>query len=143
MNEERRMILEMVKEGTISIEEAERLLEAIPEQAAEAESNLVLYNGDHRLPKKIIVRITDKGKVKVNVKLPFSLIKAGLKIGQAAMTLGAKYVNDAQEAQLLNAFKEIDVEELLECISQGEISLPYTMVDIDDEEGQNILVSLE
>jgi len=30
MNEERRLILEMLKEGSISVEEAERLMEALP-----------------------------------------------------------------------------------------------------------------
>lgn len=30
MNEERRMILEMLQEGAISVEEAERLMEALP-----------------------------------------------------------------------------------------------------------------
>lgn len=144
MNEERRLILEMLKEGSISVEEAERLLEALPVNNKDAESanGAITTNLAGVMPKRIIVRVTDDDKTKVNVRIPFSLVRAGLKLGQTIGSLVAKHSPEySKEFAIL---KDIDIDELLSRISEGEISLPYTFVDVEEEDdGKHVLVILE
>lgn len=138
MNEERRMILEMVSTGSITVEEAERLMEALPQENEESARPT-----GGRLPKRIRVNVTENGRTIVNVRLPFSLVKAALKIGKTGALMGAKYAKEEDE-RLLSYISEIDIDEILESVSDGEITLPYTMVDVDEpKENQHVEVVLE
>lgn len=144
MNEERRIILEMLRDGAVTVEEAERLMEALTASGASPEGapdSLAVSNAGIT-PKRILVRVIENGKTKVNVKIPFSLVRTGLKLGQTFGALGAKYSADySAEAELL---KNIDIDEVLGSLSDGEIALPYTMVDVeDDEKGQHVQVIME
>jgi hypothetical protein len=64
------------------------------------------------------VRVTDMetGRTKVNVNLPFSLVRAGLKIG----------------ARFSPEVDEIDWEEVIGAIDQGAMG---KLVDVEDVEG--------
>ncbi|MDL2226012.1 hypothetical protein LJC20_07490 [Eubacteriales bacterium OttesenSCG-928-M02] len=147
MKEERKMILEMVKEGTISIEEAERLLQAA-EKGAEVGLNSTLstvpatsapvsQSGGLR-PKRLTVLVTENGKNKVNVKVPFSLVRAGLKFGKSIGAIGLKSGGSKEEeAAVMEMLQSIDIDEILRSLEEGDITLPYTIVDVDDmEDGQ-------
>lgn len=144
MNEERKMILNMLQEGTITAEEAERLLDAIPEDNAAGTDIIAAgtstYNS--QTPRRIRVLVTENGQSKANVKVPFSLVRAGLKIGKAATAVGAKHAKDDDEVALLNAISNIDVDELIASLDDGEITLPYTIVDVD-EDNSHVTVILE
>jgi len=78
LSEERMRILNMVKEGQVTAEEAARLLEALKTSSA-AES----APGAAAKPRWLRVRVTDRatGKTKVNVNVPVSLLDVGLKMG--------------------------------------------------------------
>lgn len=139
MSEEKRMILEMLNSGDINVEEAEKLLSAIPE---DSKDNAVALAKESRgiQPKKIKVSVTDNntGKKKVDIRVPFSLVRAGLKIGTAGMALGAKYNTDQDSQQILDILKDIDIDEIMDSINDGDITLPYTMIDMDNmEDGKN------
>jgi len=139
MSEEKRMILEMLNNGDINVDEAEKLLSAIPDDSQNNEITVANKTAGIQ-PKKIKVRVTDNntGKTKVDIRVPFSLIKVGLKIGTAGMALGAKYNTDEDSQQILDLLKDIDVDEVLSSIDDGDITLPYTMVDMDNmEDGKN------
>lgn len=144
MNEERRMILEMLKDGAVTVEEAERLMEAMnnerPEQRAEA---IVLRQETPGFdPKRILILVSEAGRTKTNIKLPFSLVRAALKIGKTVGAVGAKYA--PEEAEAMDMLKSIDIDEILEGLNDGEITLPYVMIDVDDDEkDQHIKVVLE
>lgn len=148
MSEEKRMILEMLNNGDINVDEAERLLSAIPnedENTAVVTSNRV---GVH--PKKLKVTVTDNytGKTNIDMRIPFSLIKAGLKIGKASIALGAKYDNNqnSETQQILELLRDVDIDEILGSLDDGDITLPYTMVDIDSNEdgkSQHIEIIME
>ncbi len=146
MSEERRMILQMLKDGTISVEEAERLMEAaVPAEINGSSEELAVLTGPGATPRRIRVRVESGGKPKVNVKIPFSLVRVGLKMGKSFGALGAKYSKDnPDDMAALEMLKDLDVDELLNSLHDGEISLPYTLVDVEDEEkGENVLVVLE
>ena len=82
MSEERRKILEMLSQGKIDVDEAEKLLAAISEPSSESEE------GDKpekkNFPKYLRVVVEPgpksvKGE-KVNIRVPFSLLRAGIKL---------------------------------------------------------------
>lgn len=136
MTEERRMILEMLRDGAIDVDEAERLLAAIPDNE-KTDKGMVRYDGAGRAvdPKRIRVRVDEGGKTKLNLRVPFSLVRAGLKIAQV---VGPKYSEEAK------ALEEIDIDEILDSLSTGEITLPYTIMDADDEEeGEHVEIVIE
>lgn len=145
MNEERKMILQMLSDGNIDVDEAARLLDAVPEESAGGRSaEDALTTGGGPAPKRLHVLVSENGKTKVNVKVPFSLVRAGLKIGKTFGAMGAVNSKDPVEADALNMLKDIDVDEILSALHDGEISLPYVMVDVDsEEENQQVRVVLE
>ncbi len=139
MSEEKRMILEMLNNGDINVDEAERLLAAVPE---DNQNNAVTVTpGSTGIqPKRIKVTVIDNiaSKTKVDIRVPFSLLKAGLKIGKASMALGAKYSSDQDSQQIMELLREVDIDEILSSIDDGDITLPYTMIDMDNmEDGKN------
>lgn len=143
MNEERRMILEMLQEGAISVEEAERLMEALPAEGPRQLAEASVRAGVS--PKRVVVLVTENGKQKVNVRVPFSLVRVGLKMGKSIGAISLKSAKDDPQAQqALDILNNIDVDELLASIDDGEITLPYAIVDVDDEDsGDQVRVVLE
>jgi hypothetical protein len=139
MSEEKKMILEMLKNGDISVEEAEKLLAAVPDSKQNSDIALTSKSSGIR-PRKIKITVTDNdtSKNKVDIRIPFSLLKAGLKIGKASMALGAKYTGERESQQILELLREVDIDEILDSIDDGDITLPYTMIDMDNhEDGKN------
>lgn len=143
MNESRKMILQMLKDGEISVDDAERLIEAVSDERPE-ESEAAPSGPS---PKRISVKVTELGKTKVNVKIPFSLLRIALKLGKTAGLAAAittKNVDGETATEILDALKEIDPDEILGSLSDGDISLPYTIVDVDDDDAdQHVKIILE
>ncbi|MGA2981273.1 MAG: hypothetical protein ABSD76_16915 [Terriglobales bacterium] len=77
MSEERKKVLEMLAKGTISVADAERLLEKIGEPAsaeARAEGHSASEPGKPRFMRIVI----DKpGQEQVNVRMPLSFMRSG------------------------------------------------------------------
>jgi SHOCT-like domain len=74
MPDDRARILEMLQRGKITVDEAERLLDAVGTAGAEAGGPASPPPPPPpRKPRRLVVRITDTrtGKVKTNVRLPF------------------------------------------------------------------------
>lgn len=90
MSEHQRRVLDMLAEGKISADEAERLLAALNarEQAAAAATAIVPAApprpaGPKPRPKYLCVRIDGdgkKGRERVNVRVPLALVRAGMKL---------------------------------------------------------------
>jgi hypothetical protein len=80
MNENRRKILEMLSTGKITAEEADRLLAAM--EKGPADSGATPSGLGHK-PQFLRVQVEDegrKGPVKVNVRVPMQLLRAGVKL---------------------------------------------------------------
>src|SRR5882672_3514887 len=73
--EERMKILDMVRDGKVSAEEAARLLQALQSGAKKGTGG--------RDPRWLRVRVTDiqSGRTKVSVNVPMSLVSVGIKMG--------------------------------------------------------------
>jgi len=128
--EERIKILKMLQEGKLSAEEAAQLLEALeaPRTAAGAETRGEGHPaGSPKGGRWFRVRVTDTntGKTRVNVRLPVSLITAGMK-------MGARFSPEVQG---------LDMDQLVQFIRSGETG---QVVDVfDDEDGEHVEVFIE
>ena len=68
---------------------------------------------------------TDTGKVRVNVRLPLGVVKAGLKMGM-------RFVPEAEG---------LDKEQLMTAIDQGVVGTIFDMYD--DKDGEHVEVVIE
>lgn len=93
MNEEKLLILEMVKEGKITTEEADKLLEGVQVQPKSPSR------------KFLRVLVTDGDKTQINLNVPIALAEIGLKFVPKE-----KLVVDGQE---------INVDGILKLIQEG------------------------
>jgi hypothetical protein len=122
--EERMKILKMLQEGKISADEAASLLESLDQGETSLKGDVVSKNLNGRWFR---VQVTDKknDKVKVNVRLPLSLVGVGLRMGK-------KYSPE---------MADLDVEEIFQAIQSGEMG---QIVDVEDEEeGDHVQIYVE
>ena len=83
MNENRRKILEMLATGKITAEEADRLLAAMEKGPSDSTTASAPASGPARKPQYLRVLVEDegwKGPVKVNVRVPMQLLRAGVRL---------------------------------------------------------------
>jgi hypothetical protein len=83
MNENRRKILEMLATGKITADEADRLLAAMEKGPADPGAASGPPFGPHRRPQFLRVQVEDegrKGPMKVNVRVPMQLLRAGVRL---------------------------------------------------------------
>ena len=81
MSVERKKVLEMLVTGKINAAEAEQLLEKLEASTAAAENDAA---GDEAAPKKkpkyLRIVVDQPGKEQVNVRVPFSFVRANMKM---------------------------------------------------------------
>jgi len=135
MTEERRKILEMLSEGKISAEDAERLLDKIdagptPTPAPKSARK----PGEPCKIKFLLVHVDGKSGDKVNVRVPIGLIRTGIKLG-AILPRGASERIRASGIELNDLAKLAD-EELLEALADLN-------VDVNSESGDVVRVYCE
>jgi hypothetical protein len=118
VEEERVRVLNMVKEGKITVEEAMKILEALgtPEEEPEAPQSKARW---------LRVRITDlkTNKPKVSVNLPIGLVDWALRTGTKVASFGGVDLNGMG----------VNLEELRSAINYG---LKGKIIDVVDEEEQ-------
>ncbi len=133
MSEDRRRILDMLAQGKITVEEADKLLSAISEPAGEPESKEAEQK--RAFPKYLRV-VVEPGpesvkKEKVNIRVPFQLLRAGIKLaslipGDAQAKIETHLKDKGIDMDLSN-IKSDNVEELL-------VHLNDLRVDVDSQE---------
>jgi hypothetical protein len=82
MTNDRRAVLQMLAEGKINAEEAERLLSALDRNGASAPTATAVA-GHNAAPKYLRVTVDaleDTKPVKVNVRVPMALLRAGVRL---------------------------------------------------------------
>ena len=140
MNDEQKMIFEMLKANEITAEEAERLMNAVGGTGVPPHWTGVQGSGTQ--PSRLRVCVTDHGIRKVNVKIPFTVVRMALKLGRGMSGLAVTF-GGSDGAKVKEALEQVDLDELLRQLGDGEIPLPCTLVDIDAEGDVNIRVELE
>ena len=133
MAEEKMRILNMLSEGKVTPEEAEKLLGAIENQNTAPEGNGVSLL-DSMENKNLYVQVDPKdGKSsdKVSVKVPFALLKAGLNIAGLIPKEAQDKINSSMSEKGIN----FDINNIApENIQELMTALEEFSVDIDTEE---------
>jgi len=125
-SEERMRILKMIQDGVISAEDGIRLLDSI-EQSVKREKDGQPVEEPGRAAKFFRVRVTDTntGEARVNVRLPVSVLSAGMKMG----------------AHFSTEIQGLEPSDLMQLIREGTIG---KIVDVfDEKDGEHVEVFLE
>jgi len=125
--EERLRILKMIEEGKITAEQGAQLIEALSDKKLPMPAETTLKAATGRGARWFLVRITDTntGKTRVNVRIPVSLVSAGMKMG----------------ARFSPQVEGLDMSMLMQYIESGETG---KIVDVfDDKDGEHVQVFIE
>jgi hypothetical protein len=135
MKEERRKILDMLAEGKISVDEAERLLAAIStDESVQNQSSEASLKGAKSSLKYLRVLVepgSDSGGEKVNIRVPLKLIRAGLKWAAFMPKHVQGRVDEAFHEKGINMdFSSIKPEDLEELVT----NLNDLTIDVEGKE---------
>ncbi|HEX9902155.1 MAG TPA: hypothetical protein VGB72_04755 [Acidobacteriota bacterium] len=131
MSEERRKILEMLAQGKISVDEAERLMAALGDSGPDKTEGTDGIAGHKYL--RVLVEPGPKSETneKVNIRVPMKLIRAGLKWAAFMPKQAQDKVDEALKEKGFNIdlskIKPEDLEELV-------VHLNDLQVDIEGRE---------
>lgn len=135
MNEERKKVLNMLADGKISADEAERLISALENKTTEIPPQTALTKTSDNLPRYLFVKVDAVDGDKVNIRVPLKLVKAGIKL-QALLPQDAQ---DKINAKLnekginLDDFKDENFQDLLDALTEFE-------VNVDDKKGDKVRI---
>jgi len=136
MNEERRQILQMLADGKITADEAERLLSALEGRGASTPAGPVPRAGGRPKYLRVLVDAEDHhtGKpVKVNIRVPVMLMRAGVRLSSLIPSPARDKVNQALREQGIpvdvGAMKPENLDELLDHLND-------LTVDVDQEKAK-------
>ncbi len=121
MKEEIKQVMDMLKEGKITHDEAISLIDAL--KSTEKEDDEQVPSTIIKQKKFIKINVTKDNKPKVNIKVPFSLVKWGInianKMGKDTVKIGGEEI-------------PFDMEELIRAMNDPEFS--GKICDVYDEE---------
>jgi hypothetical protein len=137
MTEERRQILEMLAEGKINADEADRLIGALGGSSATATvTKMPTVVQAKPLPKFVRIMVDSKeGRhskpVHVNVRVPVALLRAGVRFGslipiQAQERMNAEFLKNGMNFDI----RQVKPENINELIDQ----LQDLSIDVDQED---------
>lgn len=145
MSEDRKRILAMLAEGKITADEADLLLDSLgmpateaapapePSPSADWPTGPSATGGT---PKFLYVKVTG-GKDKVDVKVPLSVLRAGLKLTSLIPPQAMDQINESMGEHGMsldfNNLKPEDIEELITSLREMEIN-------VHSEDGEHVKV---
>ncbi|HEV2217581.1 MAG TPA: hypothetical protein VGV88_08405 [Candidatus Dormibacteraeota bacterium] len=132
MTENTRQVLEMLAEGKITTEEADRLISALREQpsapgAAPAKKPRYL---------RVIVDSNDSGEgpVKINIRVPLMLLRAGVRLASVIPPQAQERVNKALREQGVDfditTIKPENLEELIDELKDLTVDIEQQRDDV-------------
>jgi hypothetical protein len=147
MSENQKKILEMLAQNKISVDDANRLLGAIDSPEPVRESSRKTETETKGKAKYLRVTVMpNAGREnaedvdRVNVRVPMSLIRAGIKLTSLIPGDAMNKVNDALRDKGINfdvrSIKPEDIEELIDAL--GDLQ-----VDVDSAKGEKVKVFVE
>ena len=132
MRDEQRKILEMLSEGKITVDEAEKLMSAVSNTGPDTPPNGVNSDSKPRYLRVLVEPAPGNTEAdRVNVRVPLKLIKAGLKMASLIPKQAHHKVNEAlREKGLEMDVTQIRPEDLEEIVYQ----LNDLSVDVEGKE---------
>lgn len=141
MSENQNKVLQMLADGKINVEEAQSLLSLINDPDSRENTTASGTQGRKKLPRYIHVIVEPQKNIsgnegshdrhsKVNIRVPLSLIRAGMKFASLMPSETAEHVDRAfKEKGLSFDIKHLKEEDLQEIIS----ALEESVINIDNE----------
>jgi hypothetical protein len=132
MSENRRQILDMLAQGKITVDEAERLLSAVEREPMFAAGLDEGRRNDKVKYLRVVVDAQDgeEGPTKVNVRIPMQLLRAGVKLTSIIPPRARVEVNEALRKEGI----EVDIGKLTpESLEEIVDHLRDLQVDVDHE----------
>jgi len=138
MSEERARILNMLADGKINAEEAERLLDALQGRAGDETVEPEAPATAKDLPKFMYVKVTGGEKADtVDVKVPLNLLRAGLRLTSLIPPQAMDQINDSMSEHGMSIdfsnLKPDDIEELIAGLADMEVK-------VKSKEGEDVRV---
>ena len=139
MNDNRRQVLEMLSEGKVTTDQAERLIAALEkDKPNSAPSNGSPSNSAGPKYLRVMADIDDakEGPIKVNVRVPLQLLRAGVKLASLIPAQAQGPLNEAMQKEGISIdLRQLKPENLDELIDQ----LRDLTVDVDSK-NENLTV---
>ena len=137
MNEQRRQILQMLAEGKITADEAERLIDALEREQPESSPGAASRPKPRPKYLRVVVSSADTsagdGPSRINVRVPLQLLRAGVRLTSLIPPQALTKVN----AELTKSGVPIDLGELKpQHIEELIDQLDELTVDVDDPDGK-------
>ena len=135
MNEERKKVLEMLAEGKISADEAERLIEALANKTTETSPQTALTKTLDNLPQYLFVKVDAVDGDKVNIRVPLKLIKAGIKLKALLPQDAQDKINVKLNEKGINLddFEAENFKDILDALTEFEIN-------VDEKKGDKVRI---
>jgi hypothetical protein len=140
MNEHRRQILEMLSQGKITADEAERLIAAFDKSAASPSVAAGPATNATRFKYLRVLVDSDnggnphQGPVKVNIRVPMNLLRAGVRLAGLIPPQAREHVNEALRQKGIpfdiNQIKPDNLEDLVDQLNELTID-----VDLNNKGG--------
>ena len=131
MTDKRKKILEMLAQDKISVDEASRLLELTGQSEEEIVEEVPGYGKKKPKYLRVVIKPTENANggefERVNIRVPISLIRAGVKFSSLIPDNAANQVDSALKEKGINFnlrnIKDEDIERLLESLSDLEVDI--------------------
>ena len=128
MNENSRRVLEMLSEGKVSVDEAERLLSLVDEEPETTTAVQPLVPSQAGSVRRYLrVTVEADGDEHIDVRVPLALLKAGVKLhtllpAQATTGINTALQDNGINVDIDNLHTE-DLEQLIDALSEVEVNI--------------------
>ena len=126
MNENSRRVLEMLAEGKVTVDEAERLISLVDGEAAGSASPQQIAHRAPEAARFLRVTIDSDGGEHVDVRVPLALIKAGVKLHTLLPEQAAKGIRKTMKKKGIDVdlhdLRTDGVEQLIDALSEIEVN---------------------
>jgi len=135
MNEERKKVLEMLADGKISVDEAERLINALENKTTETSPQTALTETLDNLPRYLFVKVDSVDGDKVNIRVPLKLVKAGIKLKALLPQDAQDKINIKLNEKGINLddFKTENFKDILDALTEFELN-------VDEKKGDKVRI---
>jgi hypothetical protein len=131
MNEEKRRILDLLAQGKITVDQAEKLLAAVDGPSAEAGYDTTVHRSWKYLRVQVEPGPGSESRDRVNIRVPFKLIRAGLKFAAFIPQAAQGPINEALKGKGVDVdLTKISAQDLEDLI----VNLDDLTVDVDGQD---------
>ena len=133
MNDNRRQVLDMLAEGKISVDEAERLLLLVDRESSTSQRLEPGARSDSVTPRYIRIIVQPEGNGDddapnlVNIRVPMALLRAGMQLPALLPEMAAIGINKALHEKGIDIdvtrLRAQDIERLLEALQKFEVDV--------------------